>query len=133
MSKRLTIQRIFASILLLLQLALPYAQAQAAANGTDLSQLICNPSGQPVSAEGKAALSDLLEALGAPDGNSDDLSIGDCDRCVTPNVALPSANASIANHVRYDRLTHSPKPSNILTDSAPSGPPCGLRAPPTFI
>ena len=133
MSKKLTIQRIFASILLLLQLALPYAQAHAAANGTDLSQLICNPSGQPVSAEGKAALSDLLDALGAPDGSSDDLSVGDCDRCVTPNVALPTIGLILTDRIRYDRLVHSTRPSVVLTDSASRGPPCGLRAPPAFI
>ena len=51
-----SILRHLAAFAVLLQMALPYAQAHAAANGVDLADLICNPSGQAISTEAQAAL-----------------------------------------------------------------------------
>jgi hypothetical protein len=114
----------------LLQLALPFAQAHAAESGADLSALICNPSGQPLSAEGERAVSELLSALGdAPEEGGE--TPPDCERCVTAATALPAPAETVLD------LDGFPKPAPVFASSSDRvhtpvrGPPCGLRAPPT--
>lgn len=126
--------RLLAGFALLFQLALPFAQAQAAANGTDLASLICNPSGRAISAEAKAALNDLLTAVGedvSEDEQTDRPS--ECERCVTPNVAVTSLTVTMTAPTAYHRISSQRPQGEALGPITVRGPPCGTRAPPTFI
>ncbi|GLQ22793.1 hypothetical protein GCM10007853_06670 [Algimonas ampicilliniresistens] len=124
------ILRLLTAFAVLLQLALPYAQANAAANGTDLSDLICNPSGRAASAEAKAALSELLSIVGEEEESD---APPDCERCVSPNVTVVSASVTVSAPVQFGRLTHRHPASEALGPISPRGPPCGTRAPPPFV
>ena len=115
---------------LLMQMALPFAQAHATSSGTDLAHLICNPSGQSVSSEAQIALAELLEALEPSD---DEPPAHDCDRCVTPGKALSAPVLLLTTPTEFQRISDSPKPKSRLETSAPRGPPCGRRAPPSFL
>jgi hypothetical protein len=126
--------RLLAGFALVFQLALPFAQAQAAANGTDLASLICNPSGRAISADARAALKDLLTAVGedvSDDGQTDQSP--DCERCVTAHVAVTSPNTTIAAPTAYQRLTSERLRNEALGPITVRGPPCGTRAPPIFV
>jgi hypothetical protein len=128
------ILRALAGFALILQLALPFAQANAAVNGVDLASLICNPSGQPVSIEAKIAITELLSAVGEidPDDGSNDIP-PDCERCVSPYAPLLALAVTMAAQTNYDRLKSSQPHAETLAPIAPRGPPCGTRAPPPFI
>lgn len=125
------ILRVLAATLLLIQISLPYAQAQAVANGADLASLICNPSGRSVSAEAESALGALLEVLGQEGDEAE--TPPDCDRCVSPHVALPSVSISILERPVFARAVHDRPAAEALAPNAPRGPPCGKRAPPLFV
>lgn len=134
MVARSHIFRVLAGVALLLQLALPFAQAQAAANGTDLGSLICNPSGRAISTEAKAALKDLLTAVGediSEDGQTD--RSPDCERCVTPNFAITALNATMPAPTTYHRTASQRPQRDAVGSITVRGPPCGTRAPPTFV
>lgn len=131
---RAQIFRALAGFALLFQLALPFAQAQAAANGTDLASLICNPSGRAISAEAKAAMKDLLVAVGEDareDGQTD--RPAECERCVTAHVAITTLTATLVDPIKHDRLVSVHPRSEVLGPITARGPPCGTRAPPLFV
>lgn len=127
---RHTLLRLIMAIALLSQMALPYAQAHAAANGVDLAALICNPSGRIVSVEARTALTELLGAIGEDDRTD---TPPDCERCVTPHAALPSVAAVPGETGSFGRSVHQRPVSRTLGASSPRGPPCGTRAPPAFV
>lgn len=134
MAFRSHILRVLAGFALLFQLALPFAQAQAAANGTDLASLICNPSGRAIPAEAKAALKDLLTAVGediSEDGQTD--RSPDCERCVTPSFAINALSATVVTPTTYRRAASQRPQRDAVGPITVRGPPCGTRAPPTFV
>lgn len=124
------ILRVLAGFALLFQLALPLAQAQAAANGTDLASLICNPSGRTISPEAKATLSELLAAVGDTEQTE---RAPECDRCVTPNVTITTLTATITAPISYTRVASQRPRLETLGPITVRGPPCGTRAPPIFV
>lgn len=123
-----------AVLALLLQLGLPMAQAQAAANGTDLSALICNPSGRTISVEAKAALTVLLAAVGG-DLREDDQTErpSECERCVAASAAITAPDFSGVPPAAYTRCRSAYPGSETLGPITARGPPCGSRAPPFFV
>lgn len=122
--------RLVAVLAVLLQVALPAAQAQAAANGEPLSSLICNPSGQPLNAQAEAAMTDLLAALGDTDAPEP---MPDCERCVVPGVAVLDLSINDQDDQRFPRIAHRHPLSEHVALPPVRGPPCGTRAPPTFV
>ena len=124
------ILRLLVTALLLLQMSLPFAQAHAVAKGANLADLICNPSGQAVSHEAEARLGALLDAIGEDEPAE---LPQDCDRCVTPHVALPVASVKLAQPTQFSRALHTRPTSETLQPISPRGPPCGKRAPPRFV
>jgi hypothetical protein len=126
--------RVLASTALLLQLGLPMAQAQAASQGTDLASLLCNPSGRVISVEAKAALSELLAAVGEAVNDDEPTDRpNECERCVTANVAITGHSVSVAAPTSYARSqTRRPRAETVGPITA-RGPPCGSRAPPPFV
>lgn len=124
-----SILQLLAGCLILVQTSLPLAHS--AFSDGDLSELICNPSGQSLSADARNATQALLEALGVdpePDGPAPD-----CERCVTPSVALPAAVIGLTSALTFTRAGHDVIRSAQHTLNGPRGPPCGTRAPPKLI
>jgi len=114
--------RLFVCLLLLLPSALSFA----ASSNTDLSSLLCSPSGQTLSPTAEAALRDLSVLLGETDNET-----------VPPNehwstIALPSPQQSACG------ATFTKQPPIYIAFEAglvhkAQGPPSGSRAPPTSI
>lgn len=128
------ILRVLAGFALLLQLTLPLAQSQAAANGIDLASLICNPSGRTISAEAKTALNELLTAVGETVNDDEQTERPpECERCVTPNVAITALSLTITVPVSYARVVSQRPRLETLCPITVRGPPCGTRAPPIFV
>jgi len=127
--------RTLASTALLLQLGLSMAQAHAAGQGADLASLLCNPSGRAISLEAKAALSELLVAIGEDVSDEDAPTDrpNECERCVTANVAITAQSITVAEPAIYTR-TQSQRPCvETVGPITARGPPCGSRAPPISV
>ncbi|WP_371395817.1 DUF2946 family protein [Fretibacter rubidus] len=112
-------------------LLVPSALSFAASNNTDLSSLLCSPSGQPLNPSAKAALRDLSEVLGETD-NEPVPPNEHCEMCTLSTIVLPSPEHSACAAT----FTKQP-PTYIAFETGlvhkAQGPPSGSRAPPTSI
>lgn len=126
----LHIVRLVAILAVLLQAAMPLAQARAAADGTPLSSLICNPSGQALTASAQAQMAVLLETLGQSEAPEP---MPDCERCVVPGVAILQSLHSGDLRPAFSLAAHQHPASARVSMHRVRGPPCGTRAPPIFV
>ena len=119
--------RLFVCLLLLLPSALSFA----ASSNTDLSSLLCSPSGQTLSPTAEAALRDLSVLLGETDNETVPPN-EHCKMCTLSTIALPSPQQSACG------ATFTKQPPIYIAFEAglvhkAQGPPSGSRAPPTSI
>lgn len=112
-------------------LLVPSALSFAAANNTDLSSLLCSPSGQPLSPGAEAALRDLSMVLGETDNETVPPN-EHCEMCTLSTMVLPSPEYSA-----YASTFAKQPPAYIVFETSfvykAQGPPSGSRAPPTTI
>jgi len=117
-----------ARLFICLQLLLPSALSFATPNYADLSQLMCSPSGQSLSSEAQAALSDLVDLLQdtdeAPEAPNDH-----CDTCTISTVALEAPELVLSKQSIGKQLSVYVAFNVGLVHKA-QGPPTGSRAPP---
>ena len=125
--------RLLAAFLaMLVQLGLPLSQAYAAEQGADLSTLICSPSGRTPSADAIQATQKVLEIAGKTNPDAPSMP-PDCERCVTPSAALPTASYAYTAPTRFARPDSWGLSDLDAVRPDPRGPPCGTRAPPMFV
>ncbi|WP_427452805.1 hypothetical protein [Litorimonas sp. WD9-15] len=93
-------------------------------------EYICNPGGQPPSAETIAQIRDLFAAAGKTLPEDVDAT-EHCADCVMPGLATLPAPVAPQNLTWADAENpNSPCPTALFYDA--QGPPLGGRAPPTF-
>ncbi|WP_298915766.1 hypothetical protein [uncultured Algimonas sp.] len=125
---RLPPYRLLLRLILAIALAVPSSFAVAAPGAS----LICNPSGQPVTAEARAALGELEVLLRAATDGPDDLDRPpDCEDCLPSFVAIAGALAGPV--VPSRRATAATVLSATALRPFARGPPLGSRAPPTTV
>lgn len=112
-------------------LLLPSAVSFDAKYSTDLSTLLCSPSGQPLGPSAEAALKDLSVFLGDTDNDTVPLN-KHCEMCTLSTIVLPSPehSACAATFTKQPPTYIAFEPG--LVHKA-QGPPSGSRAPPTSI
>jgi len=119
---------------LLVQAALPWAQAKATEFGFNAAPYLCNLEGRAPSLEAKAQIKQLLKLAGK-DTPSDDLPVSSshCSLCIIPSLAVLESG-SIAAQVSfiYVRSAIFPKDLPEIYVLA-QGPPLGPRAPPLSV
>ncbi|MEM7727879.1 MAG: hypothetical protein AAF311_01245 [Pseudomonadota bacterium] len=115
-------------LLLAIVLALPSSLAVDSAD----TALICNPSGQPVSAEARAALSELEATLRAATGEPVAPEMPPhCEDCLPAFMAIVDKPAGLVAHLASGTVQHH----LFATTARPfvRGPPLGSRAPPSSV
>lgn len=118
-------------VLICLQLLLSSTLSYAAPGNIDLTSYLCAPSGQPMSPNAEAALTDLLELLGEDSEDTEQPS-GHCDLCTLSNIALLTSEQRLCDQPDGQQLPVFVAFEIGLVHKA-QGPPTGSRAPPYFI
>ena len=109
----------------------PSALSFAASNNTDLSSLLCSPSGQPLSPSAEAALRDLSILLGETDNETAPPN-EHCEMCTLSTIALPSPEQSpCAATFKKQPPIYIAFETGLVHKA--QGPPSGSRAPPSSI
>ncbi len=115
--------RLFICLLLMLQSTLTYASP----NNSDLSQLLCSPSDQPISPDTQAALKVLADLIG--DTEDPEASKSHCEMCTLSGIALVSPEQVLCEQT-LGTLLPVYASFNIGLVHKAQGPPTGSRAPP---